>query len=627
MLSTIKLFKALPVGDHNAMQGDEGLNRRTLERGFVFAPEIVAQYPDWDKIIDQVNRAYGRGSEELNQAFHKSFAKVRDASMHQLYFEQVVHYFTTYGAENLGIYNEESVFIPRERLGAPELGEGVRVVVIRALTKEELKAELLKLLASGVALKEDTIKDALDVATFVGIVEADLAEIANKEAKAALYDYLGIVPEKPLEFLRYAIFRATGKTLLIKNKATVELIKGSQNVGVVRLFQIYEEKYGLAQLAEVFYRYKPLFLAFRTNTQLKKTINKIRRLAKVNHKPMREDLLNNITARLSHKEAPDLKALNAAIKDASIFRKARLAYALRFRMTDADSIVYRVRNGKTYVKDFSFANKKGAEIVYDAIFQSIVDDVAKNVAGKKFFIPKGVVYGLPATEKQFTGNLPTGTYVGVTEDTIFGVHWENVGRHRIDLDLSVQDAAGKIGWDARYRSGSIYFSGDITDAPAPNGATEVFHIGGQERGAWLVNLNYFNYDEKVPVPYKLFVGSAHREEVDRNYVVDPNKLALVMPTQIDKHHQTIGLVTSTYQYTRFFFAEFNNDKLISARNDERSEKVRKWLFNNTITPISLNGIMQLAGAEFVEEMAEGVIDLSPEALDKSTIINLLVGEK
>src|SRR3990167_6777872 len=131
---------------------------------------------------------------------------------------------------------------------------------------------------------------------------------------------------------------------------------------------------GLANLAKVFYRYKPILLAFRTNTKLKRTINKIRRLAKTNHQPMPEDFLNSITAKLTIGILEPAE-LDKALENANIFRKIRLAYALKFRTTDADSILYRVRNGKSYAKEFNFPNKKGAQNILDTVLDSIQKDI------------------------------------------------------------------------------------------------------------------------------------------------------------------------------------------------------------------------------------------------------------
>lgn len=623
MQSTIRLFKALPV-DRKDNGINEELTKTTLAKGFIFAPEVIAAYPDTAHLVDLVNQAYGRSSEELNATFHKSFAKVRDASMEQLVYEQIIHYLTTYGAENAGVFSHEGVFIPGEQLDAPELKDGLRIVVIRGLTKEELKVELMKLLTSGVALAERTLADVLDVASFVGVDENDLNVIKNKEAKSALYDYLGVVPKSPIEFLRFVVFRSTDKTLLIKNKALIDQIKEQKNLDVARYFDQYEKEVGLQHLATIFYRYKPIFLAFRTNTKMKKSINKIRRLAVVNHKPMQEDLLNTITARLKTNAKPDLHQFEMSLLNANTFRKIRLAYALKFRTTEADSILYRVRNGKSYAKEFNFENKKGAEIIYGIILKSIINDMRPNVEGKKIFIPKGLKYALPATEKQFTGNIPTGSYVEVIEDMVAGIHWENVERHRIDLDLSLSNNLGKIGWDGSYRTqDAVFFSGDITDAPKPKGASELFHVGGTARGAWLINLNYYNYQEGVDVPFKIVVGQESKENIEKNRTIDPNKIVALSNTVIDVRQKVLGIIVADENSSKFYFAEAEFQKSISSRHTNAAEQARKYLLNYYTDSIVLNDVLVAAGAEIVEQPEDGALDLSTEAVDKTTILDLL----
>ena len=625
MLSTLRLFKVLPVDTHDAPADlDEALTKATLAKGFVLAPEVVASYRDTRHILDLIDQTYGRGSEELNASFHKSFAKVRDASMEQLVFEQIIHYLTTYGAESLGVYSQESVFIPSEQLDAPELKDGVRLVVIRGLTKDELKAELLALLGTGVALHERTIKDALDVATFVGFTAEDIEQVKNREVKAALYDALGLVPHSPVEFLRFVVYRATEKTLLIKNKALIEEIKGKQNVAVSRYFDIYEKEAGLERLAEIFYRYKPLFLAFRTTATLKKTINRVRRLAESHHKPMPEDALNSVTAHLARNDGSDALDLDAALEKANTFRKIRLAYALKFRTTDAQSILYRVRNGKSYAQGFHFDNQAGAQEAYTRVLASITADLAANVQGKTVYIPRGVRYGVPATEKQFTGPLPTGTSVETIDALVCGVHWEDQGSHRIDLDLSLSSAEGKIGWDARYRDGvqGIFFSGDVTAAPKPKGASELFRIGSGAVGAWLLNVNYYNHDADVPVPFRILVGQAEKGESEKNHTIDPNHLLAFSDTTIDVQQKTLGIVVGDGKTLRFFFAESSLGKGITTRSTHYAEHARKYLVSYYTDTIALNDLLVSAGAVMVEDAAGADMDLSLEAIDKTTIIGL-----
>lgn len=627
MESTLRLFKALPVDNKKTAENPE-LMKKTLAKGFIFAPEVIANYPDTTRLFELVDKSFGRGTEELNQTFHKSFAKVRDASMQQLIFEQIIHYLTTYGAERLGVYNSDSVYIPNEQLDAPELKDGIRLVVIRGFTKEELKTKLMELLAAGVALKEKTVDDVLDVASFVGLDEDDVDKVKNKEVKSALYDYFGIVPSKPIEFLRYVVYRSTNRTMLIKNRALVGQINDRDNMDVARYFDLYEKEFGLSRLAEIFNRYKPVFLAFRTNTKLKKTINKIRRLAKTNHKPMEEDVLNSVTARLRHNHKLPEGQFETALANANTFRKIRLAYALKFRTTDADSVLYRVRNGKSYAKEFGFSNKSGAQKTLDIVMESIVKDIAPNVEGKKIFIPMGVKYGLPATEKQFTGELPSGTYVEVTEDMVAGIHWENVPRNRIDLDLSIQNAEGKIGWDSHYRDSEngIEFSGDITDAPKPKGASELFHIGSGARGVWIMFVNYFNYDPAIEVPFKILVAHEKPANIENNYTLDPNNIIAQSNTVIDVKMKNLGIIVADENNIKFYFAESDLGQSISARGTEYAEQARKYLLNYYTDSIVLNDVLVAAGAELVDEVSDAEIDLSPESIDKTSILALLKQE-
>ncbi len=336
MDSTIRLFKAVPVKTNKKKNPSLELLMKTIPRGFIFSPSVIANrtYQELDHLIEIVESEFGLTVEQMNSSFHKSWAKVKYASMEQLVVEQIVHYITTYGFKSLGVYSESTVYIPNEKLEIPRLKEGITLIVINGYTEEKIKEKLLNLLRSGIALKEDTVKDVVDVALFVELDEEEIATIRNKETKAVLYDFLGMIPENPVEFLRYAVYKATGKTLLIKDRYTIRTISEKDNIDVLALFLKYKQSYGLERLAEVFYRFKPIFLAFRTHRQLKATINKVRRLAKKYHKPMERDYLNDVTAMIKRREL-DLEELKEALRKANTFRKIRLANSMMCRVKKA----------------------------------------------------------------------------------------------------------------------------------------------------------------------------------------------------------------------------------------------------------------------------------------------------
>ena len=244
----------------------------------------------------------------------------------------------------------------------------MRLVVINGYTKEELKEKLIALLDIGIALAEDTRKDVVDVAVFVELSEDNVHAIKNREVRSALYDYFGLVPEDPVEFLRYLLFKTTGNTLLIKNEATCASIKTAAEgkADIVKAVRTYRDNHSLDRLAEIFYRFKPLFLAFRANSNLKPIINKIRKLAATYHKPMKKDYLNEITAMIKQGKHIRTGTLQLELMGASIFRKIRLAQALNYRNNkDVSAIIYKVRNGKAFATDFSVENREQIEETFN----------------------------------------------------------------------------------------------------------------------------------------------------------------------------------------------------------------------------------------------------------------------
>jgi len=630
MKSTIRLFKALPISSKRRKKCSDRLLRLTIEKGFIFSPTVVYNYSEIEliRLIGILEKEIGLSGKQMNSTFHKSWTKVRDSPLFQLVVEQLLHYITTYGFERMGIYSKDSVYIPNEELEVPELDEGITLTVIKGYTKKELKKKLLDLLIQGIALSEDTIKDVVDVALYVDFNEEDIEKIRNRETKIVLYDYLGKFPEHPIEFLRFIVYKSTKGTLLIKDNTTIEKIKSEQNIDVLRLFREYRDKYGLKILAQIFFRYKPLFLAFKTNSGLKPIINKIRRLADIHHIPMKEDYLNCVTAKIKNGKVIVEQELKDALKKVNTFRKIRLAYALNFRTKDVDSILYKIRNGKGYATDFSFDNKEEARRVFDIVLESIVEDVKKNVNGKRIYIPENIVYALPATEKQFTGNFPSGTCITVPKDLIVGVHWNDVDWHRVDLDLSLLSVkTGKIGWDSSYRTEdrTILFSGDMTDAGGSNGATELFYIQKQIDNSLIVLVNYFNFNKEIKVPFKILMAKEH--PVSKRFTVNPNNILCVAKSKVTMRQKILGLIVTSPDESKFYFSEINIGRSITSSGNEYTKHSRKYLFNYYTNTISLNQVLEQAGAEIVRSKDNVDIDLSPENLEKDKIIMLFSRNK
>jgi hypothetical protein len=638
--SLLRLFKAVEIDinkPYEIVSNCEGyvknIIKLTLPYGFIFSDKLYDYYSENEryKLIDLIKNEFSLSPEQLNSSFHKSWKKIREADIEQLVLEQIIHYFTTYGFEELGIYSKETVYIPNEVLEIPEIDiDNINITVIHGYTKKEIKEKLINLLNTGIALNEDTIKDVINVAENIEFTPYDINQIKNKEVKLILCDNLGLFPEEPTEFMRYVIYKVTGNTLLIKDKITIEMLKQKSNFGVAFLFNAYKKQYGFERLAEIFFRFKPLFLALKTEKEMKPIINKIRKLADRHHKPMKQDYLNNITPNLL-KNNLHINKLQKELNSENVntFRKIRLAYALKYRtLKDTDSIVYKIRNGGAWATDFTFTNKNIAQEALNIVTASIVEDINKNVKNKKIYIPEYIEYALPATEKQFTGYFPSGTSITIPNDMIFGIHWNNVKNYRVDLDLSLIDNSGKYGWDASYRDNkrNILFSGDITDAHGKNGATELFYIGKQQgQQEYVVFVNYYNFDDRVEVPFDIIVAKEKiKNKFNENYMVNPNNVISIVKTKINKEQKLLGLVTIKENKSTFYYSETAIGNGITSSSDKdyviHSKKYFSKSLQNTIT---LNEILSATDAIRVTSKENCDIDLSPENLQKDTIINLL----
>ncbi len=184
----------------------------------------------------------------------------------------------------------------------------------------------------------------------------------------------------------------------------------------------------------------------------KRFFNRLRKPADRLHRPLPEDYFNSITRRIRRGEL-DLAVFEERLRGAPIFRRIRLAYALNYRLNACDVIVYRVRNGRGFASRFEWPGelRRTTRRALDLVTGSIADSLRPRVGGRTVYLPPHVHYALPATEKQFTGGFPSGSYVAVPDDMIVGIHWTNTTK-RVDLDLSVIGESGKIGWDDCYRS-------------------------------------------------------------------------------------------------------------------------------------------------------------------------------
>jgi hypothetical protein len=220
--ATLRLFTAIQVSEKRKQTIPPAILERTIKHGYVLDPAI----PPEPNILDAIEDVIGLFGEKANAAFHKSWKVIQESSMESLVIQQIIHYFTTYGFESLGIYREDAVYIPHEALEVPALRHDIPLVVIKAMNAQEILERIVNL-GSGIALAQETLDDIITIVRDNAYDSAFAHNIQNRELKALLYDFYNIVPSEPVEFLRHLVSKLTDESLLIKNDALIEKIKAA----------------------------------------------------------------------------------------------------------------------------------------------------------------------------------------------------------------------------------------------------------------------------------------------------------------------------------------------------------------------------------------------------------------
>ena len=635
-----------------------------------------------EEVVDLAIEMYGKDGEKWNQTFHKDFEIVKNAPIEDLIAQQMIHYITTYGFESLGMYGSDLVYIPREKLEIPELDvENIEFITIKPLTNEELTDKLMTLLTSGIALSEQTVEDIKVLSDFIDKDRFD--EVKNREIKTYLYDKYNVMPKDPDDFLRYMLFKLTGNTLKIQSVDMIyQVRKSDKNKALTMLESYLINDYRYKKLSSIFLRNKQLFLALKVKKEdigyygakvkINKIINKLRKLSVYNHKALPLNILDHLTDN-NRKIIVTEDKLKELLDNVTIFREIRILNGVLYRLNGNDNIVYRIRNGKSYVSTLS--NKSGEYIsnlkdISNIIRKHLVERISIKVKDKTIYIPKNVVYTAPTSEKQFVGNIPEGSYLEVPrmDNMVYGVYWKNLegnicsnlkrgfygeitsnsNEERVDLDLKQMNKNEVFGWDAAYRSSTsdILFSGDMIDARLPKGASELFYVGqNYGHGAFLITLNMYTSNSQ-DVPFEFVIAKAtHRPEQRVYYTLDPNNILqkLDMVIKNTERQKTLGLITIS-DTIRLYFNDFSlGGSVRTSTQNNVTMGAFSYMTSYVKTQLKLNDMLEEAGALIVEtpivktkviKEVEGKLeseivdipvdlDLSLESITKETIIDVL----
>ena len=596
--------------------------------GYYVTPEAWACNPVLGRLRSFLKKSVGYDLRSLNAGLHKSFATVRDGDAGRLLAQQILHYFSTYGLESLGL--EAQTFIPRERLEL-EPGEPVRIAVLRKRPQEELESRLAAIACGRAPIPADAMPHYVAMLRLLDLAEAlDPGQCRNKEIKMLLWEARGDCPEHGEEFLRFVVYKATGSLLLIKSPEAVAGLKAHALELKTDYFSLNP---GLVpECARIFYRFKPLFLALRANPLFRASVNRIRRLAVKLKDPAQPGPLDLITCGRMR----DAGTVRAELEKVSTGKKVALINAIRRRRHGALHAAYAIRNGKVWIGGQAAAPEVPQD-VEDACMEALIADLRPRIEGRTVFLPDNPDYAFPASSRQFIGFIPFNTVYALPPSALCGVHWENIlvnGREdRTDLDLHLNSRSVNCGWhlqcseeyEVLRTEAKILFSGDVTDAPRrKGGASEVYFIGeGIRDAALLVNLN--NFTRNGPCPFRLILEGTDAAQISRKSLLG-RAIDLAIPLTIEGPSMTIGLIDCAGNGSkRFVFASGIMARSIVSSFGDASSGFTEHALACAASCLRLREVLALAGARINEkdEDAGWDFDFSVQHASLDTFLRLL----
>lgn len=538
---------------------------------------------------------------DVTKTFYSNWNDIISKNRFELFIDQLMHYSSTYGTD----FSAEA-YVPNDGNNTPEL---TSMKVLEEISIDEVTTKVLSMLYSGIALKQDTTEDLLQIIQKLNI-KYDIEKVRNREAKMVLCYLDDKLPATAEEFVRYLVYLYTGKTLVIKNPKLIQEIK-SKDIEIAP----YIVTFGIEKLAEVFYRYKALFLAMRNTTENKSIINRLRRLAEVYHKPYKPGFFEQI---LSNPDSLDM--VDAMLPKLNNFKKVTLLQAIKVRMKKPQSRAFVIRNQKLYLKTGRAANSSNSMMeyyskLYDKIYNSLIASLSNKAT--TITLPENIKLTAPTSEKSFIQNIPLGSYVDLGDkDCILGVYWHEKDGAR-DIDLSCEDIhRNRIGWNSYFYSTNkaVVYSGDMTSAP--NGATELLYArSGFD--SMIVKVNLFSESPHMKdnqFKFKMMLA-IDQIQPTKNYMIDPNKIifSCELVGSTEQRETSLGLVVDD----KYIFANFGTGTGRVSRNN--STDYIQYVKDTIDCYVELKPLLEAAGFTIVDKDAE--IDLTN--IDKSSLIELL----
>ena len=570
-----------------------------------------------EHLFDLAIDTLGLDNEIWSNTFHKSWDKVENAPIEQLVFEQLVHYFSTYGMEYLGlpampVIPCEDIISDKEALPSVKA-----FTVIRVVSTEEALKIIEEYICSVKSPHKNEVNALMSLMLKTSLTVDDLISF---ELKVIRCNQLGVVPVDGQDFLRYVIYKITGSTLLIKNTTMISSIQRyceQYPDAAYKMLSLCNE----VELAKIFFRFKPLILAFKKSEKCRPIANRIRRLANKYHRPLSDKNAANLTKLISEDRFRDAIDVIDNLDNRTLIKL--INFTNSEILTDSNIKIFNIRNGSSYVAEHE-TEYQTVDVLNSLCFSKLIHNCKNKLAGKTYLIPEYIEYTAPVSEKQMIGQIPYGTVVhGSDSDTITpAIWWTNHDKYRTDIDIHLNGRNGSFGWNRCYRNNSakVLYSGDMITADPY--ASEAFRITLEDDEVYILTACLFCGTNNVPFKFMLTDIDFSRTKGAPINVED----ALFAPIDM-KFNNTRNMSIGFAKGNSFYFYGGELGKRITP-DVELNNRALDAMINRVSSMLKLEDFILFSGGRVIRDISEveddvEVISLMPNSITASTLFDII----
>ena len=589
------LAKYLKVVESTKEVGDLKNTQLCLTYGILVSPlEPISK-----ETADALIKLYGVDLRNANATFYESFEVRKGLTWGEVVFDRLCHYAMTYGGLKEFL---DMDFIPNSEEKAFQTALNTHLTTIQIKSYMEVREDLEKFLNQPLALPTSDISILADLVEHYGV---EIGEKANKELQIEFGYRYKVAPKNPELLVRLLVRILLGTTDYYKNKMTfnhlhheVQYLSKDKKDLIVSLVKDFVSKQGLQPLADHFRPNKQLWLTLR-KLGLQKEVNAMKRLSEVSRK---DHTFKNLL-----KEFPDDLS---GITNYQLIRYYNYLSELVV-LVEGDYQVYRIRNGKTYVKAIKKTPISGLKNnLVELYLIRIREELRYRFADKKlkFYQPEEhISIALPTTAKSFIGSYPMYTRIEVPEKYQIGIYWSQQG----DLDLHAHSLDGRhTGFYSENIKG-ITYTGDMTCLNRQGLAAEGMLIEGVQGLTFSMNPYNTRFESDA---CKIYIS----ESLDKKAtsVVADGSLLFQANVGVDREMVFAANLEGAVVLTNLS---------VGGRipNESASEKLTLAVERKSQTALSLRDFAEFVGAEFVDSVEDATHDFSQQGVSVATFTDLL----